>query len=310
MKTTTMNLSNFNLSFIFSVLFISSTTSLANGDVSTKPATDPSVPQVNVSYWNKKSMIQNNNNCYNYSTNRITNDFAQPGDASNNIFTDLTCEDVAKSASSDLGVEPTEFFEMKSANEDTLIALVVAPDSDFHWYRRDNNNLWSHKPGSSEATIYDNNKKIITSPELAHRGPYSDFCGYFKIKNYPKKSNDQNTGHVRIGNMKKLPQESKGILSETNQSYIILNKYSGRPNPKIRLSTVLQKLPQLQIKSALFKTASTESLHKNHTPRLGEETLVLDDPEGLLAPKNAVLPIDQILTIEEIQTLKKLFLEL
>lgn len=265
------------------------------------------VPKENTNFWNSKPSIKGNNNCYNYSTNRITNDFAQPGDASNNIYTELTCDDVQKSASSDLGVEPTSFFEYTTNNDFTLIALVMQPGEDFHWYRRDNNNMWSHKPGTTAATTLDNKRQPIKSPETADRGPYKEFCGYFKIKNYPTSTAEQNAGYVRIGNMKKLPQYPTQDSSEKKESFLELQKYSGRRNPRINLKTALDVLPQLQKKSVLFKKMVNLESSSPNDFRLGDENIILNDSEGLLVNSNMNLKIDSVLTPEEIKTLKKLF---
>lgn len=264
------------------------------------------VPKENTNFWNSKPSIKSNNNCYNYSTNRITNDFAQPGDASNNIFTDLTCDDVQKSAGSDLGLEPTSFFEYTSTNDFTLIALVIEPGEDFHWYRRDNNNMWSHKPGTTAATTLDNKRQPIKSPETADRGPYKDFCGYFKIKNFPTSTAEQNAGYVRIGNMKKLPQDPGQDSSEKKESYIELQKYSGRRNPRISLQKAFELLPQLQKKSALFKKNVNLESSSTKDFRLGDENLILNDSEGRLINPNSSMKMDSVLTKEEMNTLKQL----
>jgi hypothetical protein len=62
-----------------------------------------------------------------------------------------------------------------------IVALVVSPGEDFHWYRRDVNGYWSHKFGSSEATDVDFSGNKITNPETADRAEYTDFCGYFCV---------------------------------------------------------------------------------------------------------------------------------
>ena len=61
------------------------------------------------------------------------------------------------------------------------VALVVAPGTDFHWYRQDNNGKWSHKPGSTAVRNVDESGQEITSPETANRGMYTSFCGYFCV---------------------------------------------------------------------------------------------------------------------------------
>jgi hypothetical protein len=78
-----------------------------------------------------------------------------------------------------------------------LVALVISPGTsggqpcgvDYHWYRRDNNGQWSHKPGPSEATNLDASGHLIPNPETADRkyvGPdycldYSVFCTYYCV---------------------------------------------------------------------------------------------------------------------------------
>jgi hypothetical protein len=270
-------------------------------------AAELKVPKENVNFWNLKSSIQDNNNCYNYATNRITNDFAQPGDASRNIFTEHTCDDVYKAAASDLGLEPTNFFEFQTVHDDTLIALVVEPGVDFHWYRRDQNNTWSHKPGNTPATRMDNKNHPITSPETADRGPYKDFCGYFKIKNFPTNKAEQNAGYVRIGNMKKLPQDPLPKGTQDSESYIELQKYSGRRNPRIPLKQILTLMPELQQHSALLKKTATLESFSPKTFKLGDENFILSDKDGHLADKNTFMKINFVLTAAQIKSLHQLF---
>jgi hypothetical protein len=69
-----------------------------------------------------------------------------------------------------------------------LVALVVAPGWDFHWYRKGPDGLWTHKPGSTQATNLDNSGNIITDPRTADRGPYTDFCAFMIVMH----------GHIKI----------------------------------------------------------------------------------------------------------------
>jgi len=61
------------------------------------------------------------------------------------------------------------------------VALVVFPGYDYHWYRLDSDGMWSHKPGRTPARNTDNSLQPIANPELADRGPYTEFCGYFTV---------------------------------------------------------------------------------------------------------------------------------
>jgi len=48
-----------------------------------------------------------------------------------------------------------------------LIALVTAPNADYHWARQDNNGMWSHKPGWGKATNLDHYGQPIYDPREA-----------------------------------------------------------------------------------------------------------------------------------------------
>lgn len=54
-------------------------------------------------------------------------------------------------------------------------------NSMYHFYRQDNNDLWSHKDGGKPATNLDNSNRIISDPKTADRGRYNLFCGYLSI---------------------------------------------------------------------------------------------------------------------------------
>ena len=64
----------------------------------------------------------------------------------------------------------------KCPKEGHLAALVIAPGSDFHWYRKGRNGHWTHKPGSTQVTNMDNSGVTISDPRTANRGPYTNFC--------------------------------------------------------------------------------------------------------------------------------------
>jgi hypothetical protein len=115
------------------------------------------------------------NNCYNYAMSRMTNTFAQPGLASGQMYTALTCADVGAAASRD-GCKPTCNGPSKKA------ALVIWPGWDFHWYRKSAEGFWAHKPGGTPVRNTDNLNRVINgstlTPANCDRGPYTAFCGY------------------------------------------------------------------------------------------------------------------------------------
>lgn len=137
-------------------------------------------------WWNV-STIQPFNNCYNYSTNYRTDTYAQPGRAAGSMYTQLLCSSVKQAAISD------ELIDSPNANnlcplEGHLVALVVWPGGDYHWYRKGKNGYWSHKPGGTAVTNFDNSGNLILDPRTADRGPYTDFCGFMVVKH----------GHIKI----------------------------------------------------------------------------------------------------------------
>jgi hypothetical protein len=65
-----------------------------------------------------------------------------------------------------------------AAGKGWYVALVIWPNSDYHWYRQDNVGCWSHKPGSTAVRNVDNAGNPITDPKTCNRGPYTVFCTY------------------------------------------------------------------------------------------------------------------------------------
>lgn len=254
------------------------------------------VPKTALDFWNSDE-VQGGNNCYNYATNRRTDSFAQPGEASGQRYDELTCASVLKAAGRDLGLARAEAFSLGQSGR-TLIALVVAPGSDFHWYRRDRSGRWSHKPGSTAATIHDNSGNAISNPETADRGMYTEFCGYFSVKNFAYRKDQQNGGYVRIGSMTRLPalpgKQSAKILASLDKSEAEVMIYSGRPNPRVALRDLLA---DQKIGSALRSWASRK-IGENAlgltrvASRLGDNGVAIHDSEGLLLAQGsvAVLP--------------------
>lgn len=213
------------------------------------------VPQLNLAFWqiNEPDYMALHNNCYNYASNRVTNDFAQPGQSAGVRLIYYDCEEIRSAILSDRGIVPTDFFEFSEKNnQDSLLALVVDRGQDFHWYRRDDNNLWSHKPGRLSAINKDNSGKLIESPETADRGPYVHFCGYYRVKNFPTEAHEQNAGYVRIGNMKTLPADS---VVKKDEPYLEKLIYSGKENPKFflnRQNSIKQKEAFVALTESLF----------------------------------------------------------
>jgi len=132
----------------------------------------------NPSFWNNCKTIKQNNNCYNYGTNRRTDTFAQPGRASGYYPYSMSCSPVKTAALSDGAHVRYDCFPSSQAPR-YLMAMVVWPGTDYHWYRKHSEGFWGHKPGSTSAKNTDNNGNVIYDPSSCARGGYTDFCGYF-----------------------------------------------------------------------------------------------------------------------------------
>jgi hypothetical protein len=132
----------------------------------------------NPGFWNNDPYVRRNNNCYNYARNWRTNTFAQPGRATGNQATQMICDDVAEGAISD-GLRKRCDCLGRDEYPRRLVALVIWPGGDYHWYRKQKDGFWGHKPGQTAARKVDNSNNVITNPQTCDRGPYTDFCGYF-----------------------------------------------------------------------------------------------------------------------------------
>jgi hypothetical protein len=144
-------------------------------------------PLYEPAWWNDGGQRQWNNNCYNYSTNYRSDTFAQPGLAAGAMYATLSCGDVRAGAIADDLIDDPK-ANNRCPKEGHLVALVVAPGWDFHWYRKGRTGYWSHKPGGTQATNRDNSAHLIPDPRTADRGPYTDFCTFMIVMH----------GHIKI----------------------------------------------------------------------------------------------------------------
>lgn len=145
-------------------------------------------------WWNDGGQKQFNNNCYNYACNHRTDTFAQPGRATGAMYTSLSgCNVAAGQRSAKMGAVSDCLIDTPAANnacpaQGHLVALVIWPNYDFHWYRKDVTGWWSHKPGGTQATNRDNSNNFISDPRNANRGGYTQFCTFMNVMH----------GHIKI----------------------------------------------------------------------------------------------------------------
>lgn len=136
------------------------------------------ISQFNPTFWNNPA-TQPYNNCYNYGRNWKTNTFAQPGRAHGAQTGTMACNTVTAAAMADGLVKRCNPCLPNGEFPRRLMALVIDPGWDYHWYRHQRGGFWGHKPGSTAARKTDNSNAVITNPETCDRGGYTDFCGYF-----------------------------------------------------------------------------------------------------------------------------------
>lgn len=143
-------------------------------------------PLYEPAWWNSDPTRLGCNNCYNYSTNYRTDNFAQPGMASG-VSHSITCPTVIPAAVAD-GLINSPAANNRCPAEGHLVALVMAPGYDYHWYRKGRNGYWTHKPGGTPATNVDNHGNLIPDPRTAARGPYTQFCTFMVVMH----------GHIKL----------------------------------------------------------------------------------------------------------------
>jgi hypothetical protein len=150
-------------------------------------------PLYEPAWWNDAGQKQLHNNCYNYASDyrtdtfRVLPDGGQPGAAAGAMYTQLTCASVRPAAVAD-GVIAAPSANNRCPHEGHLVALVIAPGFDFHWYRKGRNGYWSHKPGSTPVVNVDNSNQLIPDPRTANRGMYTQFCTFMVVMH----------GHIKI----------------------------------------------------------------------------------------------------------------
>lgn len=148
----------------------------------------PCAPTADLAAWNSNPSVTGSNNCYNYGTNYRSDSFAQPGEATGQKWNDLSaCNVPAGNISAKMGAVSDGLVDKpnqdnKCISPGHLVALVNAPNYDYHWYRKCSNGKWSHKMASSPATILDNSGNPIPDPRTADRGSYVNFCTFMQVR--------------------------------------------------------------------------------------------------------------------------------
>ena len=153
-------------------------------------------PAYNPGLWNGPNYVTNNN-CYAYAVNNpvptpTRSSKPQPGykawgvspaSADCNVAY-ITAASVADGLTY-LGATPSSTSSTPSA--DYVVALVIDPGVDYHWYRHNRDGTWSSKSGSEPANNVDASGKVIQDPRTANRNyaawvlNYTLWGGYFAV---------------------------------------------------------------------------------------------------------------------------------
>uniref|UniRef100_A0AB39JEN4 Uncharacterized protein n=1 Tax=Florenciella sp. virus SA2 TaxID=3240092 RepID=A0AB39JEN4_9VIRU len=184
--------------------------------------------------FNRNPYVRESHNCYMYFLNKKNNEVvelckkdykyhkicrrAQPGYISG--FKQLTksdynCPTMLKRTLSDNKLIYNVSEKGTCKDDFYKGALVVAPKRDYHYYRYNDDDIWTHKPGYKPSTMFDSNNNFITNPRLAARDyggtlNYKDFCGYLcvpredKLKIMSHRPNNENNKNQAGGSARKF----------------------------------------------------------------------------------------------------------
>ena len=159
--------------------------------------------------FNKSPFVRESHNCYSYFLNLHSNKAteicknelnkenycrrSQPGYASGYprlLTKDFNCNEIVKRTLDDNPKMFKTTQKKKCPIDYYKGAVVVAPGVDYHYYRLNDEGIWTHKPGYKPSTYLDAKNNIIKDPLKANRKyserlNYKDFCGYMCIPRNP-----------------------------------------------------------------------------------------------------------------------------
>jgi hypothetical protein len=134
--------------------------------------------------WNQNYDIKSTHNCYTYALGKIVpglDSKAQPGYASGYQHIDddeYECKAFRERLKKDSPGSYLEKFDNACLPGFYKVFLALDPKNDYHWWRQNKDQFWSHKPGSTEVTDVDADGKKIKNPLKANRN-YSSL-NYYK----------------------------------------------------------------------------------------------------------------------------------
>ena len=180
----------------YTVALVSAQNTISNDSKPTENEFSPTSgdePKYEPDVWHRHSKIKETHNCYSYALNAIVSsriNKPQPGYAvkfphiSNGKY---DCDPFIKRIKQDIpSLYETSFkTRCKPGFYKIFMAVTTGDGTDYHFYRQDSNGYWSHKPGRTDVTNLDADKKRIINPELANRDyghyNYGNSCGFFCV---------------------------------------------------------------------------------------------------------------------------------
>jgi hypothetical protein len=131
--------------------------------------------EYNPNLYNEHNNIRESHNCYSYALGKIVPGLqskAQPGYASgfdhisNNEY---DCKAFRKRLKKDSPGSYLETFDEPCLPGFYKIFLALDPGNDYHWWRQNKDQYWSHKPGASKVIDTDAKGEKIKNPLLSDR---------------------------------------------------------------------------------------------------------------------------------------------
>ena len=152
-----------------------------------------SEPKYDETQWNQKE-IKESHNCYAYATNIINKQFhskPQPGYAARMPSvpdSEYSCMAFLKRLKKDLPSMYLVDFNspcIKGFHKSFMAIDTKIEDPDYHFWRMDDDGLWSHKPGASKISRVDASGKKIHNPIKSNRSfssyQYKKPCFFFCV---------------------------------------------------------------------------------------------------------------------------------
>ena len=145
--------------------------------------------------WNTHIVVWYNN-CYSYAfTDLSINRKRKPriGEKSNNqskIIYPYICSNIIEVILLDfpdaIYLGKHLYLKRNICNYHTVFLCITDKGDDYHFYRRNNNGYWTHKPGSLSISFKDASGNLILDPNKSNRNfgvlNYSISCGFFLVK--------------------------------------------------------------------------------------------------------------------------------